>query len=372
MIREVWKLTKTGSMDNLKKESEKLKNMDDYEEPIIRIKVKAIGLNFADVFSILGLYKFAAKTNLIPGFEFSGIIQEFSKNSFIHNNQDLKLGDHVMGIIKFGAYSNIIDADIKYVKKLPKNWTFEEGASYIAQSLTAYYSIKFLANINKDCTVLIHSIAGGVGLYCLKILRKLNYNINIVGTVGSQNKLEMLKKLKIYNDKEKLVVINRNDENYVHLLKKSLNKFNSKGFDYILDSLAGPYFGISMQYINPQSRIVCIGSGHLMPSFSSISNLKILLSSPYSIIKAIRLMYDFLTRPKIDILDLIDKNYSVMGFDLIKLFEDYEFLNSMLNEVNDLGLEPPLIDQIFYFDDIIYAIKKLQSGKTMGKVVVTF
>ena len=52
MIREVWKIKQAGNLENLQKETEKLKNIEEYHSPIARIKVKAIGLNFADIFSI--------------------------------------------------------------------------------------------------------------------------------------------------------------------------------------------------------------------------------------------------------------------------------------------------------------------------------
>ena len=46
-----------------------------------------------------------------------------------------------MGVIKFGAYTTHINMDHRYVQKLPSGWTFEEGAAFTVQSLTAYYAL---------------------------------------------------------------------------------------------------------------------------------------------------------------------------------------------------------------------------------------
>ena len=81
---------------------------------------------------------------------------------------------------------------------------FEEGAAFIVQSLTAYYSLVELGNIKNNSTVLIHSAAGGVGIYANRIAKK--FNAYTIGTVGSDKKIEFLKK-EGYDD----VIIRGND-----------------------------------------------------------------------------------------------------------------------------------------------------------------
>jgi len=52
-----------------------------------------------------------------------------------------------MGVTRFGAYSTFININSKYVRKIPDSWNFHDGASFIVNTLTAYYGLVNLANI---------------------------------------------------------------------------------------------------------------------------------------------------------------------------------------------------------------------------------
>lgn len=60
---------------------------------------------------------------------------------------------------------------------------FATGAAYLVQTLTAYYGMSMLGDMQKGQTLLIHSVAGGVGLQALKIAKAMD--CYVVGTVGS-------------------------------------------------------------------------------------------------------------------------------------------------------------------------------------------
>ena len=60
---------KAGNLKNLKKKSGDLGPPQDQE---VQVAVKAIGLNFADVFAIWGLYSATPKGEFIPGLEYAG------------------------------------------------------------------------------------------------------------------------------------------------------------------------------------------------------------------------------------------------------------------------------------------------------------
>ena len=66
----------------------------------VTVQVKSIGLNFADIFCIWGLYPAAPKQNLVPGLEYSGEIIAVGSGV-----KDRKVGDQVMGVTRFGAYT---------------------------------------------------------------------------------------------------------------------------------------------------------------------------------------------------------------------------------------------------------------------------
>jgi len=66
--RKAW-YVKPGSLSNLELIEESLPAPSGKE---VMVQVRAIGLNFADVFSVKGLYKAAPKERFVPGLEFAG------------------------------------------------------------------------------------------------------------------------------------------------------------------------------------------------------------------------------------------------------------------------------------------------------------
>lgn len=336
MKRLVYKMEKTGSLNNLKLTEEVLKSPDDNQ---LTIEIKSIGLNFADFFCIHGLYKAAPKYNLIPGLEFSGIVINKGKSVTEYN-----IGDKVIGVTKFGAFATHINLDKNYLMPLPDSWSFEEGASFVVQALTAYYALKELGNIQPNQTILIHSVAGGVGIYANRIAKK--FNCTTIGTVGDERKIE-----KIRNEKVDYVLFR--DDLFINKLKKILG---DRKLDLLLESLTGKHFKSTFDLLAPQGRAIIYGASNFATHTSFPNYFELALK--------------YFTRPKVDILKLIEQNKSVMGFNLIWLYEKNEYLRKLLNEIVNLNLEKPYIGEIYSFDKMHDAIKNFQSGKTFGKVVV--
>lgn len=336
MERLVYKINKAGSLKNLRLIKE---NLPDPADDEVTVQVKAIGLNFADVFCIQGLYKAAPKENLIPGLEFSGVV--INRGNAV---TEFNIGDKVIGVIKFGAFATHINLPKNYFIKLPDDWTFEEGASFIVQALTAYYALKELGNVQSNQTVLIHSVAGGVGLYANRIAKK--FNCTTIGTIGSSGKISSLKD-------ENVDHIFIRDENFLSNLK---NAVGDKQLDLILESLLGKYFKHTFKMLAPQGRVIVYGAS----DFATHTNFP----------NYFKLAFKFFKRPKVDTLRLIEQNRSVMGFNLIWLYEKKEYLKKLLDELIELNLSKPSIGEIYEFNDMLTAIKKFQSGKTIGKVVI--
>ncbi len=336
LTRKVYKINKAGSLNNLKLISENLTTPSDDQ---VTIQTKAIGLNFADIFCVQGLYKAAPKENLIPGLEFSGVVIDKGKNVTEFNT-----GDRVIGISKFGAFATAIYLNKNYVIKLDDNWSFEEGAGFVVQALTAYYALKELGNVKSNQTVLIHSVAGGVGIYANRIAKK--FNCTTIGTVGSAGKINQIKDENIDH-----VLIR--DKNFLINLKQVLG--NNK-LDIILESLTGKYFKSTFDLLAPQGRVIVYGASNFATHTAYPNYPQLLLK--------------FITRPKIDVLALPERNCSVMAFNLIWLYEREEYLKNLLNELINLQLKKPTIGEVYSFKDLITGLKKYQSGKTVGKVVV--
>ncbi len=334
--RKFYIVNKTGSIANLKPGKG---NLPEPGETEITVEVKSIGLNFADIFAVLGLYSATPATPFIPGLEYSGTVTKTGSNV-----KNFSAGDKIMGLTRFGAYATHLNIDADYVLKLPEKWSYTEGAAFLVNVLTAYYALVELGNIKANQTVLIHSAAGGVGIYANRIAKK--FNAYTIGTTGSRAKTGLLKK-ENYNG---FIV---RDKNFKFELQK---KLNGRSLDIVLECIGGKIFKDSFDALSPQGRLITYGSANFTPAGNRIN-----------FVKAI---YQYLTRPKIDPLKMINTNRSVMGFNLIWLWEKKDQFSNMLKETEKLNLEKPVVGKTFKFGELQNAVKYLQSGKSVGKVVV--
>lgn len=336
MRRKSFRISKAGSINNIKLVEEKLGEPADNE---VTIEVKAIGLNFADLFAIQGLYSATPKGSFVPGLEYSGIILNRGKDV-----KDFQVGDKIMGAIRFGAYTTHLNIDTRYILKLPGDWSFEEGASFIVQALTAYYSLVELGNIKQNYTVLIHSAAGGVGIYANRIAK--TFNAFTIGTIGSESKRNF-----VINEGYNEVISRRN--NFGRKLKHILE---DRKLNLVLESIGGKVFDESFKALAPSGRIIIYGGAQFMSHSPRPDYLKIIPK--------------FLFRPKVDPLSLSNLNKSIMGFNLIYLWDRPDELRGMAEQILKMDLKRPYIGKVFSFKNLIEALKYFQSGRTIGKVVV--
>lgn len=337
MQREVYAIPKAGNIKRLKRKTVELKNP---EAGQVQVEVKAIGLNFADIFAILGLYSATPEGEFIPGLEYAGIIKSVGKEV-----SDFKEGDKVMGVTRFGGYASHINIDQEYITALPDGWSFEEGAAFLVQGLTAYYGLFRLGALKKGDTVLIHSAAGGVGLLANRMAKRAG--AYTIGSVGSDKKVDLLKK-EGYDD-----FIVRNSK----FRQKLQMALMGRELNVVMECIGGKIFKAGYDALAPQGRLINYGSAR----YGDTSN------SP----NWLRLVWLYLTRPKIDPQKMIETNKAILGFNLIWLYHKKELMGEILAEMKALDLPGPYIGHTFSFDQMHKAIKLFQSGKTTGKVVVT-
>ncbi len=329
-------MSRTGSFRRLKRVEENIGPPGDME---VAVDVKAIGLNFADVFTILGLYKAAPKRDCIPGIEFSGVV--VATGAKVH---DIRVNDNVMGSIRFGAYTTHLTIDHRYVIRMPGGWSFEEGASFIVQALTAYYALVPLGNLQQGQTVLIHSAAGGVGLYANRIAKR--HSAFTIGTVGDSSKIPLLN----VEGYDEVIVRSRK---FPEDLRKALR---GKPLNLVLDAVGGKVQKQSFKMLTPTGRMISYGvsqfaSKIVTPNYLNLARL-------------------YLGMPRYTTLGLIESNKSILGFNLIWLYDRVDLFRGMLDTIQKLELEKPYVGSTYPFDSLRDAVRSFQSGKTSGKVVV--
>ncbi|WCL49684.1 synaptic vesicle VAT-1 family membrane protein [Leptospira sp. GIMC2001] len=336
MLREIYEVKRTGKLDRLKLREDTLSDPLDSE---IQIKIHAIGLNFADIFAIFGLYSATPKTPFIPGLEYSGVV--IAKGRSV---KGIKLGDKVMGCTRFGAYSTALNVDSRYVLPLPKKWSYEEGAAFITQALTAFYALKTLGDIKKNQIVMIHSAAGGVGILANRIAKK--YGAKTIGVVGDKSKLDVLK-----NEGYDHSIVRSDD-----FRSESIKILDNRPLSLVLECIGGQIFKDSYDLLAPTGRLITYGSANFTPTSKALNLFTLLIR--------------YINRPKIDPLKMISENKSVMGFNLIWLWDQVDELQKHLNELIKLSLKPQMIGSVYTWNELPLALEKFQSGKSIGKVVI--
>lgn len=344
-LRKFYQL-KAGNIKNLKIIEEELPPPGPGE---VQIEVRSIGFNFADLFAIWGLYSATPEGLFTPGLEYAGVVsaigaQQASPGEQESANTKLKIGDRVMGVTRFGAYTTHLNIDHRYAIPLPEDWTFAEGAAYLVQMLTAYYGLINLGDIQENSTVLIHSAAGGVGIWANRIAKQ--FNAYTIGTVGNSSKLNFLEA----EGYDRGIV---RGADFAERLRESLG---DRELNLVMECIGGKIFSIAYEQLAPMGRMIVYGSARY--------------ASPGDRPNYPKLLYHYMTRPKIDPQGIIETNKALMGFNLIWLYERVELMLRILDKVKDLDLGKPHVGHEFKFEQLPEAMKLFQTGKTIGKVVV--
>jgi NADPH:quinone reductase-like Zn-dependent oxidoreductase len=334
-MQTYYQVTKTGSLRDLRRITSQIPSAKDGQ---VVVEVKSIGINYADIFAIMGLYSATPKTPFIPGLEFSGKV--LSSDSPLYST-----GMDVIGVTRFGGYTSHIVADPDYLMPLPEGWSYDEGCAFPVQTLTAYYALKSLGDLQPNQTVLIHSAAGGVGLQANRIAKK--FGAFTIGVVGNEAKVKILRD----EGYDKAIV--RNKKSFISELRNSLG---GRELNLVLEATGGKYFRDSYEVMAPMGRVIAYGSAQFTPASHKPNYLT--------------LVFKYLFRPRVDPLSMIKANKSVMGFNLIWLYERKMLMKSLLEEIAQLKLPPPVVGHRIPFSNLPDALELMRKGNTIGKVVI--
>ncbi|MGQ0504654.1 MAG: NAD(P)H-quinone oxidoreductase [Myxococcaceae bacterium] len=155
----------------------------------VRVKVRACGVNRADLLQAKGLYPAPPDAPAdIPGLEYAGEV--IAVGSQVRR---FKAGDRVMGIVGGGAYSEQLAVHERTALKIPDGMGFVDAAAIPEAFMTAFDALVLQADLRSGETVLIHAVASGVGTAAAQIARALE--ARVCGTVRSASKIEACRAL---------------------------------------------------------------------------------------------------------------------------------------------------------------------------------
>lgn len=102
-----------------------------------------------------------------------------------------KIGERVICLPRFYAWSEYLVINCNQIYKIPDNMSFREAAALSYSYLTAYILLFEIGCIKSGQTVLFHSAGGGVGL-ALTQLSKIVNNVRVIATC-SRSKMDILR-----------------------------------------------------------------------------------------------------------------------------------------------------------------------------------
>lgn len=330
----------------------KIKELDN-PSPVkdeVLVEVSAAGVNFADVFVRLGLYKSGKEFvgwPITPGFEFSGRVLKCGPDV-----SDLRERTSVFGVTRFGAYSSHVCVPRHQVFAISDDSKFtpDQWAAFPAVHCTAYHGLFQNIVIRPKMNILVHSAAGGVGGALIQLGKIAG--CRMVGVVGSGHKVSTA--LDLGAD----AVIDKSKED----LWQKATDISPSGYDVIFDGNGPATLKQSFKHLAPVGKLVAYG-------FTSM------LSKRGSHLNYLKLAYEYFKIPRWSPLNMMDKNKSLVTFQLSYLFHREDLLEESMNDlikwVEEGKIKAPPV-QAFAYDKVADAHRALESGTTIGKLILKF
>jgi len=219
----------------------------------IRVRHRAVGLNFIDVYQRSGLYPMALPAQL--GMEAAGVVEAVGEGV-----THLRVGHRVAYASQPpGSYCDLRVMPARCVCRLPESIDFDTGAAMMLKGLTAQYLLKRCqpqGGLNAGDFVLFHAAAGGVGLIVCQWARALG--LRLIGTAGSDEKCA----LALANGAE--FAINYSKDDFLVQVKSITG---GRGVKVVYDSVGKDTWDASLDCLQPFGLMVSFGnaSGPVAP-----------------------------------------------------------------------------------------------------------
>lgn len=307
----------------------------------IRIRVRAAGINFADILARIGLYPDAPKPPVVVGYEVAGVVDAVGtgvSNPYI--------GDRVVALTRFGGYSDCVVVPASRAYRFPERLSDAEAAAVPVTYLTAAIALYRMAAVSSGEVVLVHNAGGALGIAATQLARLRR--ATVIGT-ASAAKHDALRSFGV----DHAIDYRHGD---VEAEVKRLTR--GHGVDVVLDPLGGASFGASYRMLAPLGRLVMLG-------LSSMSGEK---RSTWRVLRSWWDMKPFAP------LSLINRNRGVFGLHVGHLWNERRQLQPLMDLIMaELTAErlQPVVSRTFPLDRVADAHRYIQARSNIGKVVLT-
>ena len=316
-------------------------NEPDVSKGQVKIKIKNLGLNYAEVQSRKGLYGWAPKIPYVLGMEAYGEIVEVADGC-----SNSKVGNKVIVGTQFGSYAEYICVDEPQTLPAFEHFSEEENAAFAVNYMTAWVSLINIARLKPSDSVLIQIAAGGVGTAAVQIAKSIG--CKVFGTASSDEKIKLLQSLNVD------VPINYLDSDFSAVIR---DEMNGDGVDVVLEMVGGDIFKKSRELLNPFGRIVVAG-------FASLNLKKWNPISWWNTWKDI---------PRASVTSLGESSTGLMATHLGYLLKNPDLMTSIWKNLTAFTKEHsirPIIGHRFSFSELPEAHRLMESRKSKGKIII--
>src|SRR6188768_2913979 len=265
----------------------------------VRIRVRAAGINFADVLARIGLYPDAPKPPMVVGYEVAGVVDAVGPGVTAFRD-----GDRVVAITRFGGYADAVVVPAGQIYRFPDQLSDSEAAAVPVTYLTAAIALYRMAGISAGETVLIHNAGGGVGIAATQLARLRR--ATVIGT-ASAFKHDALRSFGVDH------VIDYRHANVADEVKKITR---GRGVDVILDPIGGRSFTESYRMLAPLGRLIIFGLSAAAPGERR---------------STWRAFQAWMSTPRFNPMSMINRNRGVFGLHIGHLWDERRQLAPLMD-----------------------------------------
>jgi NADPH2:quinone reductase len=323
---KAWRVHEWGEPETMR--------LEEIDEPVpgpgeIRIRNRAVALNFFDILQVQGKYQVKPPFTFVPGAEVAGIVDSVGAGV-----DAFRVGDPVMAMPRGNGFAEATVVKAASAFRIPNGMSLEEGASMLVPHHTSYLGLVDRGRLRQNETLLVHAGASGVGVSAIQIGKALG--ARVLATAGSQAKLDFARAQGAED------AFDYSDPSWVDKVKAATG---GRGADVIYDPVSGDVFDLSAKCIAPEGRLLVIGfaGGRI----STIATNRVLL-----------------------------KNISIVGVLWGAYIQEHPVypadVHARLADWYLSGRLRPVVGASSKFEDAPRALRDLANRKVVGKAVLSF
>ncbi|MGP5119688.1 zinc-dependent alcohol dehydrogenase family protein [Psychrobacter alimentarius] len=298
----------------------------------VQIRVKALGINRAEIMYRTGQYVIEPQFPAVLGYEAAGIVEAVGPDV-----TEFVVGDTVSVVPAFsfadyGLYGELVNAPAHAVVKHPENLSFIEAAATWMMFVTAYGALIEFGKLEAGETVLIGAASSSVGLAAIQIANMVGAT-PIALTRSSKKRQALL-------DAGAVHVIATQEQD---LISEVMALTDGKGARMAFDPVGGPDAGKILQTLSMQG---------IFFQYGALDNRDI----------------------PVPVMDILSKHLTLRGYELFEITGDLDKLEQAKNFINHglaNGELRPIINRTFAFEEMAEAHSYMESNTQVGKIVVT-